>query len=60
MTHMWYNTGKRRRMKRGQAMLEYVLAFAGILVVAAVMWCMVSAVRKQSVRTENLVSSEYP
>ena len=60
MTHMWSNTGKRRRMKRGQAMLEYVLAFAGILVVAAVMWCLVSAVRKQSVRTENLVSSEYP
>jgi uncharacterized protein (UPF0333 family) len=57
---MWYNTGKHRRMKRGQAMLEYVLAFAGILVVAAVMWCLVSAVRKQSVRTENLVSSEYP
>lgn len=48
------------RAKRGQAMLEYVLAFAGIAVVASVLWCLVAAAQKQAVRTENLVSAEYP
>jgi uncharacterized protein (UPF0333 family) len=57
---MWYNIGGARRMKRAQAMLEYVLALAGMAVVASVMWYVVSAAEKQSVRTENLVSSEYP
>jgi uncharacterized protein (UPF0333 family) len=57
---MWYNIGGARRMKRAQAMLEYVLALAGMAVVASVMWYVVSAAEKQLVRTENLVSSEYP
>lgn len=60
MSGMWYNIGDARRMKRAQAMLEYVLALAGMAVVASVMWYVVSAAEKQSVRTENLVSSEYP
>jgi uncharacterized protein (UPF0333 family) len=57
---MWYNIGETMRAKRGQAMLEYVLAFAGIAVVASVLWCLVAAAQKQAVRTENLVSAEYP
>ena len=36
MSGMWYNIGGARRMKRAQAMLEYVLALAGMAVVASV------------------------
>lgn len=52
--------GGMRRHHKAQALLEYVLALAGMMVVAAVMWHLVSAAGKQAVRTENLVSSEYP
>jgi uncharacterized protein (UPF0333 family) len=47
-------------MRRGQAALEYVLSLAGLLVVVAVMWTLVSASEKQSHRCMNLVVSEYP
>lgn len=53
---MCYNTF----MRKGQALLEYVLALAGMLVVSAILWYVVSAAIKCAVRTENLVSSEYP
>jgi len=47
-------------MSRGQALLEYVLALAGMLVVAAVLWGLVSVTARYAVRTDNLVASEYP
>ena len=50
-----YNT-----MHRGQAMLEYVLALAGLLVVAAIFWGLVTVAIRHAERTDNLVSSEYP
>ena len=59
MDTMWYNKAG-CRLRGGQAMLEYVLALAGLLVVVAVMWTLVSASEKQTHRTVNLVSSEYP
>ena len=41
-------------------MLEYVLALAGLLIVVAVLWGLVSAAIRHAERTDNLVSSEYP
>jgi uncharacterized protein (UPF0333 family) len=48
------------RARRGQAMLEYVLAFCALLVVVGAMTYLLSAARKSVVRTESLVSSDYP
>lgn len=59
MGSVCYNN-PRGRFREGQAMLEYVLALAGLLVVVAVMWGLVRASEKQSVRTVKLVVSEYP
>ena len=47
-------------MRKGQAMIEYVLAFAGLLVVIGILWGLVGVTKKYAVRTENLVASEYP
>lgn len=46
--------------RRGQAMLEYVLALAALLVVCGILFVFVGAVHKASARNEQLVSSEYP
>jgi uncharacterized protein (UPF0333 family) len=54
-----YNSGK-AGLRRGQAALEYVLALAALLVVTAIMWGVVVASEKQSVRAAKLVTSEYP
>jgi uncharacterized protein (UPF0333 family) len=54
-----YNSGK-VVLRRGQAALEYVLALAALLVVTAIMWGVVGASEKQSVRAARLVTSEYP
>ena len=47
-------------MRNGQALLEYVLAMAGMVFVVAILWGLVSVTVRYSVRTENLVSGEYP
>ena len=47
-------------MKNGQALLEYVLAMAGLVVVVGVLWSLVGVTVRYAVRTENLVSGEYP
>ena len=46
--------------RAGQAALEYILAFAGLLAVAAIMWGVVGASEKQSERAVRIVTSEYP
>ena len=48
------------RARAGQAALEYVLALCALLVVVGAMWYLVVAARKSVVRTESLVSSDYP
>ena len=48
------------RVKSGPALLEYVLAMAGLLVVVSLLWVLVDVTAQYAVRTENLVSSEYP
>ena len=50
-----YNT-----MHRGQAMLEYVLALAGLLVVVGILGGLVSAAIRHSARTESLVAADCP
>jgi len=52
--------GKRVRLRAGQAALEYVLAFAGLLVVVAVLWQLVGASVRYADRTGRLVASECP
>lgn len=48
------------RVKSGQALLEYILAAAGLVVVSSLLWVLVDVTVRSAVRTENLVSSEYP
>ncbi len=48
------------KARRGQAALEYVLALCALLAVVAAMSYLVVAARKSVVRTEALVSSDYP
>jgi len=52
----WYNA----HMRHGQALIEYVLAMAGMVVVVAILFGLVHVAIRYSVRTENLVSGEYP
>jgi len=46
--------------RRGQAMLEYVLAFASLLVVCGILFALVGIVQRTSEQSDRLVSSEYP
>lgn len=52
---MWYN-----RARSGQAALEYVLAFAALLVVVTAIGFVLRAAGKSAERTERLVQSDYP
>lgn len=47
-------------MRRGQAMLEYVLALAGLLVVFGILWGLVAATKRYALKSENAVACEYP
>ena len=46
--------------RAGQAAVEYVLALAALLGVAAISWYLVSASKSSVERTERLVGSDYP
>ena len=50
----------KRRGRRGQAALEYVLATCTVLAVVAAMGWMLMAARRSVARTETLVGSDYP
>ncbi|MBS7287009.1 MAG: hypothetical protein KIH06_07090 [Kiritimatiellae bacterium] len=47
-------------MRKGQTMVEYVIVFAALLGVVAVVYSLVGVISRYSVRSEKLVSSEYP
>jgi hypothetical protein len=47
-------------MRKGQTMIEYVLVLTALLGVVGVLWSLVGVVSRYSVRSEKLVSSEYP
>ena len=57
---MWYNTGMFGRSRKGQAMLEYVLSFASLLVVVGILWGLVAVVVRHAERTESLVAADCP
>ena len=60
MRDLWYNTRVGRGLRPGQAALEYVLSFAALIVVVAILWGLVGVVLRHADRTEDLVSSECP
>ena len=47
-------------MRRGQAMLEYVLSLAALMVVVAILWGLVGVALRYADRTEDLVTSDCP
>ena len=49
-----------RASKSGQAMLEYVLAFAALTAVVWALAIFASAAQRESRRTAELVTSDYP
>ena len=57
---LWYNRARKVRARRGQAMLEYVLAFAALLIAACALYAFVQAIWRYADRTENLVTSDCP
>ncbi len=48
------------RMSSGQALLEYVLALAALLVVVSATGWLIAAAKAKAERTSALVRSEYP
>ena len=57
---LWYNRGVRMRARRGQAALEYVLAFAALLIAVCALYAFVQAIWRYADRTEDLVTSDCP
>lgn len=49
-----------RKGRSGQAMLEYVLVFAALIVVVWALGYFVSAARRSARQTAELVTSDYP
>ena len=60
MRDLWYNTRRSMRARPGQAALEYVLSFASLLVVVAILWGLVGVAMRYAETTEDLVSSDCP
>ena len=60
MRDFWYNTRSHGSMRRGQAMLEYVLSLAALMVVVAILWGLVGVALRYADRTEDLVTSDCP
>lgn len=48
------------RFRRGQAMLEYVLALVAVLGLVVVLGYLVTAAKRSAERSENLVRADYP
>ena len=57
---LWYNRNRNMRARRGQAMLEYVLVFAALLIAVCALYAFVKAVWRYADRTEDLVTSDCP
>ena len=58
--NLWYNKNGNVRARRGQAMLEYVLVFAALLIAVCALCIFVRAAWRYADRTENLVTSDCP
>lgn len=57
---MCYNSRVAASCRRGQALLEYVLAFAALVVVVVAMWGFLGAASRAADRADALVRSDYP
>ena len=58
---LWYNNKHVNvQARRGQAALEYVLAFAALLIAVCALYAFVQAIWRYADRTENLVTSDCP
>lgn len=60
MRDFWYNTRRPVGLRTGQAMLEYVLSLAALMVVVAILWGLVGVALRYADRTESLVTSDCP
>ena len=60
MRDFWYNTRRVGGLRPGQAMLEYVLSLAALMVVVAILWGLVGVALRHADRTEDLVTSDCP
>lgn len=58
MTNFCYNPACLAR--RGQALLEYVLSFAALLVVVGILFGLIRVLQSHAERTEALVTSDCP
>ena len=57
---LWYNNGRGMRARKGQAMIEYVLAFVALLIAVFALCAFVRATGRYANRTEDLVTSDCP
>jgi len=57
---LWYNTDMRKTARRGQTLVEYVLAFCALLAAVGALGFLLRATKSSVVRTEKLVGSDYP
>ena len=57
---MWYNYRMWKTRRRGQAMVEYVICVAALVVAAGVFGLLADAARRSAVRSEALVSADSP
>lgn len=60
LTDFWYNMVGFRRARYGQALLEYVLSLACLLVVVGILWVLVRVAVHHAERTERLVQTDCP
>ena len=60
MSLLWYNGGMRQPMRRGQAMTEYAVVLAAMLVVVSAVCALAYVAMAYAVRTESLVTSDCP
>ena len=58
--NLWYNTRSVGKLRPGQAMLEYMLSLAALMIVVAILWGLVGVAMRYADRTENLVTSDSP
>ena len=53
-------TNKRFRMRRGQAMTEYIIVFTAMLVAVFAVFYLIHATKKACRRTVSMVASDFP
>lgn len=47
-------------MKKGQTMIEFVICFAAVVIIAGIVGYVIMAAEKHASRSVSLVASEYP